>query len=98
MNEVLAFRLYRDAGVPAPRTAYAQVYVSIPSGDRRGISASTASSRTWTRTSWNRASRWPADHLKPATTIPFRFVTRNWADYNQMYDPKTTPPTPTRSA
>src|SRR5438093_9000414 len=30
MNEVLSHRLYRDAGVPAPRTAYARVYVTVP--------------------------------------------------------------------
>lgn len=30
MNEVLAYRLYRDARVPAPRTAYAKVFVTVP--------------------------------------------------------------------
>jgi spore coat protein H len=30
MNEVLSYRLYRDAGVPAPRTAYARVFVTVP--------------------------------------------------------------------
>src|SRR4029079_3293323 len=30
MNEVLSPRLFRDAGVPAPRTAYARVYVTVP--------------------------------------------------------------------
>lgn len=30
MNEVLAYRLYRDAGVPAPRTAYTRVFVTVP--------------------------------------------------------------------
>src|SRR5204863_4642112 len=30
MNEVLSHRLFRDAGVPAPRTAYARVYVTVP--------------------------------------------------------------------
>jgi hypothetical protein len=30
MNEVLSYQLYRDAGVPAPRTAYAKVYVTVP--------------------------------------------------------------------
>src|SRR5690606_21835030 len=29
MNEVLAYRLYRDAGALAPRTAYAQVYLKV---------------------------------------------------------------------
>src|SRR5207245_10084265 len=30
MNEVLSHRLFRDAGVPAPRTSYARVYVTVP--------------------------------------------------------------------
>ena len=30
MNEVLSHRLFRDAGVPAARTAYAKVYVTVP--------------------------------------------------------------------
>jgi len=30
MNEVLSHRLFRDAGVPAPRTAYARVFVTVP--------------------------------------------------------------------
>jgi hypothetical protein len=28
MNEVLSYRLYRDAGVPAPRTAYVRVHLT----------------------------------------------------------------------
>jgi len=30
MNEVFVTRLFRDAGVPAPRTAYARVFVTVP--------------------------------------------------------------------
>jgi hypothetical protein len=30
LNEALAYRLFRDGGVPAPRTAYARVYVTVP--------------------------------------------------------------------
>ncbi|MFM7102641.1 MAG: CotH kinase family protein, partial [Verrucomicrobiota bacterium] len=30
MNEPLAHRLYREAGVPAPRSSYARVHVSVP--------------------------------------------------------------------
>jgi len=30
MNEPLSYRLFRDAGVPAGRTAYAQVYLTVP--------------------------------------------------------------------
>ena len=35
MNEVLAYRLYRDAGTPAPRTAYARVYVTVTGSQTR---------------------------------------------------------------
>ena len=30
MNEVLGYRMYRDAGVPASRTTYARLYLTIP--------------------------------------------------------------------
>jgi len=30
MNEVLSYRVYREAGVVAPRSAFARVYVSVP--------------------------------------------------------------------
>src|SRR5208337_4062117 len=35
MNEVLSYRLYRDAGIPAPRTAYARVFVTVPGKHER---------------------------------------------------------------
>ena len=36
MNEAIAYRLFRNAGVPAPRTAYARVFVTVPGEhDRR---------------------------------------------------------------
>ncbi len=30
MNEALSYEFYREAGVPSPRTAYAQVWLSVP--------------------------------------------------------------------
>lgn len=30
MNEALSYELYREAGVPSPRTAYAQVWLTVP--------------------------------------------------------------------
>jgi hypothetical protein len=36
LNETISYRLFRDGGVPAPRTAYARVYVTVPGKhDRR---------------------------------------------------------------
>ena len=91
MNEVLAFRLYRDAGVPAPRTAYAQVFLSIPGGEQKKYLGLYSVVENIDEDFMQ--SRFKVEGgtiLKPATRIPFRFITRNWADYNQMYDPKTT--------
>jgi spore coat protein H len=89
INEVLAYRLYRDAGVAAPRTAYARVYVTMTGGDSRrylGLYSLVE----------NVDSNFVSSHLnatggaifKPVTIAPFRFLSRDWADYNQMYDPK----------
>ena len=91
MNEVLAFRLYRDAGVPAPRTAYAQVYVSIPGGEqKRYLGLYVVVENVDDDFMESRFNVKGGAILKPATSIPFRFISRDWADYNQMYDPKTT--------
>ena len=51
MNEVLAYRLYRDAGALAPRTTYAQVYVTVEGQGEKRYLASTRSPKTSTRTS-----------------------------------------------
>ena len=90
MNEALALQLYRDAGVPAPRTSYARVYVTGKGGEaRRYIGLYTVVENIdddFTK------SRFKVDGgaiFKPVTPLPFKFLSRNWADYNQMYDPKT---------
>ena len=46
MNEVLAYRLYRDAGALAPRTAYAQVYLAVEGQRENAILVSTRYPRT----------------------------------------------------
>jgi spore coat protein H len=90
MNEVLAFQLYRDAGVPAPRTAYAQVYVNIKGGEANkylglySLVEDVDSDFVQSRFGVSGGAL-----FKPVTLVPFRFLSQDWADYNQMYDPKT---------
>lgn len=90
MNEVLAFRFYRDAGIPAPRTAYAKVYLTVTGGDARrylGLYSLVENVDDDFTT-----SRFGVDGgalLKPVTLVPFLYLGDDWVDYNQMYDPKT---------
>ena len=48
MNEVLSYRLFRDAGVPSPRTSYARVYLTVPGEHDRRYLGLYSSLRTWT--------------------------------------------------
>lgn len=89
MNEVLAFRLYRDAGVPAPRTAWARVYVTVPGGEAKYLGLYSLVENVDTNFTASRLKVDGGALLKPVTLVPFLFLSRNWTDYNQMYDPKT---------
>ena len=91
MNEPLGHQLYRDAGVPAPRTTYARVNITVPG--------------TWTNAYFglysiveNPDSTWAEDRFgtkngaifKPVTRALFNYQGEDWSKYQQIYDPKTT--------
>jgi hypothetical protein len=90
MNESLSYRLFRDAGVPAPRTAYARVFLTITGrspetyqglfGIVENVDANFAFDRFKTR---------DGAILKPVTDELFKDLGGDWARYNQIYDPKT---------
>jgi len=89
MNEELAYRLFRDAGVPAPRTSYARVYVTVTGDAAReywglysiveDVDDSFALDRFGTKSGLL---------LKPVTNNLFHDLGDDWAKYNQTYDPK----------
>ncbi len=90
MNEAIAYRLFRDAGVPAPRTAYAKVYVTVPGRHARryfGLYNLVE----------DVGSVFAEDHfavkkgalLKPVTPNLFSNLGEDWKNYNQAYDPKS---------
>ena len=89
-NEVLAFRLFRAAGVPAPRTAYAPVrltvtgrnpdtyyglFTLVENPDEPFVAA--------------RGLPETGAIFKPVTTSLFSDLGKDWRRYNQTYDPKT---------
>lgn len=92
MNEVLSYRVYREAGVVAPRSAFARVYVSVPGKYERKyfglyslieeVDGNFAEANYKTRDGL---------FLKPATRDIFGYLGEDWEPYEQPYDPKGTP-------
>jgi hypothetical protein len=90
MNEVLALRLYRDAGTPAPRTAYARVYVTIAGSQTRayqGLYSVVENVDTNFTDEYYKVKGGAI--LKPVTTALFHDDGPDWKAYQQIYDPKT---------
>lgn len=89
MNEVLAYRLYRDAGVPAPRTAYARVFVTVPGKfDRKYFGLYSLSEAVDKEFAQHHFDTRRGAILKPVTPSLFTDLGADWAAYNQTYDPK----------
>ena len=91
MNEELSYRLFRDAGVPAPRTSYAKVNVTVTNQKaRENLGLYSIVEDVDDVFTQDRFGSKEGLLLKPVTTELFRYLGEDWAKYNQMYDPKTT--------
>jgi spore coat protein CotH len=92
MNEVLSHKFYRDAGIPAPATAYARVYVTVPGKHNKeylglysmveNIDDNFTESRFGTK---------KGSIFKPVTPELFADLGNTWEKYKQTYDPKDDP-------
>jgi hypothetical protein len=89
MNEVLAYRLYRDAGVVAPRTAYARVFVTVQGRPKRYLGLYAVVENVDAAFVESRYHVAGGALFKPVTTRLFNDLGRDWSKYNQSYDPKT---------
>lgn len=89
MNEVLAYRLYRDAGALAPRTAYAQVYLTVEGQPERYLGLYSISENVDDNFFEERFGTKKGAIFKPSTQDLFTDWGPDWAAYNQAYDPKT---------
>lgn len=89
MNEVLSYRLYREAGVPAPRTAYARVFVTVPGKYERQLLGlySLVEAIDNDFADDNFATKKGAI-FKPVTPNLFADLGDAWSKYKQIYDPK----------
>jgi hypothetical protein len=90
MNEVLSFGLYRDADLPAPRTAYARVYVTVPGRHgRRYFGLYSLVENVDKNFASDRHLNKDGAIFKPSTPDLFADLGDDWAAYQQTYDPKT---------
>ena len=89
MNEVLAYRLYRDAGALAPRTTYARVYLEVDGQRERYLGLYSISENVDENFFEERFGTRKGAILKPSTPDLFTDWGPDWSVYNQSYDPKT---------
>ena len=89
MNEVLAYRLYRDAGALAPRTTYAQVYLNVEGQKERYLGLYSISENVDSNFAEERFGTRKGAIFKPSTPELFTDWGPDWATYDQSYDPKT---------
>jgi len=92
MNEVLSYRLFRDAGVPAPRTSYAKVYVTVPGQfDKKYFGLYSIVEDVDNHFAQDRFGSKEGAIFKPVTRDLFGYLGEDWSKYSQSYDPKTDP-------
>jgi spore coat protein CotH len=92
MHEVLAYRLYRDAGVPASRTSYARVYIDVAGLNQKPYKGLYSIVEEVD-------GRFAEDHFgtkdgllfKPVIPSTFTYLGEEWKPYSQVYDPKREP-------
>jgi spore coat protein H len=90
MNEPLSQKLYRDAGVPAPRTAYARVYVTVPGRHEHEYFGLYSIVEDIDKHFEEEILKTKDGAIfKPVTPDLFGDMGDDWAKYKQTYDPKT---------
>ena len=96
MREVLAFRFFRDAGVPAPRTSYARIYITVNGAVAhwyRGlfsvmedVDENFIADRFGTK-----GGMLLKPMMTPVVTKIFQPQGNDWTAYEKQYNPKSPP-------
>ena len=90
MNEVLSYRLFRDAEVPAPRTAYARVYLTVPGKhENKFLGLYSLVENVDNDFAKQRFGTKKGAIFKPVAHRMFEDMGDDWKAYQQAYDPKT---------
>lgn len=89
MNDVLAHRFFRDAGVPSPRTTYARVSLTVPGvHDNKYLGLYEIVEDVGSTFLQHNFGTSDGALFKPSTPELFGYLGDDWARYNQTYEPK----------
>ncbi len=90
MNDVLAYQIFRENGVPGPRTAYARIYVTVPDSlENEYLGLYLIVENIDNNFALDKYGTKKGVLFKPVTHKFFKYVGDNWADYIDAFDPKT---------
>jgi RNA polymerase sigma factor (sigma-70 family) len=90
MKEALAYEFFRDAGVPAPRTAYAWLSVSVATQwERKPFGLYLMEEAVDDAFAAERFGSRKTPLFKPSTYKLFEYMGDNWSAYAPSYDLKT---------
>ncbi|MEO8128425.1 MAG: CotH kinase family protein [Bryobacteraceae bacterium] len=90
MNEPVSYQLFREGSVPAPRTGYTRVYLTVPGKyDHKYLGLYSIVEEVDKRFAQSRFGRGDGAILKPSTRNLFADLGSDWSKYQQIYDPKT---------
>ncbi len=90
MNDAVAYRLFRDAGLPGPRTAYAKVYITVSDSlEKQYLGLYALVENVDNNFALDRYGTKKGALFKPAVGNFFEYLGDDWQDYIRYYDPKT---------
>ncbi|WP_035611815.1 CotH kinase family protein [Haloferula sp. BvORR071] len=88
-NEAIAYRIFRDCGVPAPRTSFAKVFVTVPGiHEHKYLGLYDVVEDVGRPFTEKHFGSKEGALLKPVTPQLFGDLGEDWQNYNQTYDPK----------
>lgn len=91
MREALAYDLFRRAGIPAPRTAFAQVYLTIPGKlEKQHLGLYTLVESVESDFLKRHFGTKKGLLMKPEMMQGLAYMGDDWSNYTERYDPKGT--------
>lgn len=91
LHDTLAYELYRAAGVPAPRTAYARLFLTTNAAPARHLGVYALIENLDQDFAAERFGTRKGVMFKPVTPNLFADLGNDWSDYEGTYDPKNKP-------
>jgi spore coat protein CotH len=90
IREAIAYDLFRESGVPAPRTAFAKVYLNVPGQyAQKYLGLYTMAENVEERFLKERFGAKDGLLLKPEGASDLPYLGENWSAYEKTYAPKS---------